>query len=243
MNQTKRLFLLVFVLLALHSIGQKNSKIKPTRWIATQVPEPSDICYNSKTDTFFVVSDDGILFETNIAGDILRKMPEANCDYEAVYADDNFVYAVDETHRTIHLYNPTTLKCSRIVNVPYQGGRNAGYEAFTYNKNNNAFILVSEKNPITLFELDANFNIKNQFDLSIIARDISSASFHNDFLWLLSDEDRTVLKLNPITYEVLEKRLLPVINPEGFAFDKDSNLVITCDDMQRIYYFNNLEIK
>ena len=79
--------------------------------------------------------------------------------------------------------------------------------------------------------------------MSKIARDISSASFHNDFLWLLSDEDRTVLKLNPITYEVIEKWLLPVINPEGFAFDKDSNLVVTCDDMQRIYYFNNPEKK
>jgi hypothetical protein len=32
-----------------------------------------------------------------------------------------------------------------------------------------------------------------------------------------------------------------VINPEGLAFDKDGNLLITCDDMQRIYYFNNPE--
>ena len=228
-------------MLALPSRSQHTAKLKATKWFATQVPEPSDICYSAASDTYFVVSDDGILFETNPAGEILRKIAEANCDYEAVYADDNFVYAVDETHRAIHCYERTTLKCNRIVNVPYQGGRNAGYEAFTFNKANGTFILLTEKNPITLIELDLNFNIKNQMDLSGIARDISAASFYDGFLWLLSDEDRTVFKLNPLSYEVIGKWQLPVINPEGFAFDKIGNLVVTCDDMQRIYFFNNPE--
>jgi uncharacterized protein YjiK len=123
--------------------------------------------------------------------------------------------------------------------VPFGGGRNRGYEAFTYNKAKNIFVLVVEKDPITLLELDVDFNIKNEVNLSKIARDIAAASFHDGFLWLLSDEDRMVLKLNPISYEVTAKWKLPVINPEGLAFDKDGNLIITCDDMQRMYYFSN----
>ena len=89
--------------------------------------------------------------------------------------------------------------------------------------------------------LDSNFKINNQIDLSNIARDISSAYYYQNALWLLSDEDMMLIKLNPQTYEVIQKWSLPVINPEGFTFDKDGNLIITCDDMQRIYFFNNPE--
>lgn len=243
MKYTSKLLTLGFVLLTVTCLAQKTFKLKPTKWISTKVPEPSDIFYNSKSDSFYIASDDGYLFETNAAGDILHKITVKSSDYEAVYADDNFVYAIDETHRAIHFYDPKTLNCSRIVTVNYQGGRNSGYEAFSFNKSKNSFILITEKNPITLFELDIDFNVKNQFDLSKIARDISSATFHNDFLYLLSDEDRSVLKLNPTTYEVIEKWVLPVINPEGLTFDKDGNLIVSCDDLQRIYYFNNPENK
>jgi uncharacterized protein YjiK len=125
--------------------------------------------------------------------------------------------------------------------VPFGGGRNRGYEAITFNNAKNVFVLVVEKDPITLFELDADFKIINEINLSKIARDIAAATFYDNHLWLLSDEDRSIFKLNPTTYEVIGQWLLPVINPEGLAFDKEGNLLVTCDDMQRLYYFNNPE--
>ena len=230
----------VFVVLFSFCISaQKTITIKPTKFVSTAIPEPSDICYNSNSDTFFVVSDDGVLFETDLSGKIIRNSKENDADFEAVYADDTYVYAIDERHRKIYTYNRTSLQKSKTMTVPFGGGRNRGYEAFTYNKAKNIFVLVVEKDPITLLELDADFKIKNEVNLSKIARDIAAASFHDGFLWLLSDEDRMVLKLNPISYEVTAKWKLPVINPEGLAFDKDGNLIITCDDMQRMYYFSN----
>ena len=230
----------VFVVLFSFCISaQKTTTIKPTKFVATAIPEPSDICYNVNSDTFFVVSDDGVLFETDLSGKIIRSSKENDADFEAIYADDTYVYAIDERHRKIYTYNRTSLQKSKTMTVPFGGGRNRGYEAFTYNKAKNTFVLVVEKDPITLLELDADFKIKNEVNLSKIARDIAAASFHDGFLWLLSDEDRMVLKLNPISYEVTAKWKLPVINPEGLAFDKDGNLIITCDDMQRMYYFSN----
>lgn len=241
MIASRKCFLIGCSLLAIPLSAQKITKLKPTQYLSLAIPEPSDICVRPASDSFYVVSDNGILFETDHNGKILRETKEKNCDYEAVYADDSFIYAVDETHRDIHIYDPSSFKCNKIVNVPYSGGRNKGYEAITFNKVKNRFVLVSERDPITLFELDADFKITNQIDLSSIARDISSACYHNDALWLLSDEDMKLLQLNPNTYEVLHEWSLPVINPEGFAFDKDGNLLITCDDMQRLYYFNNPE--
>lgn len=238
--QKKLQLLLGLGLLSIQCFAQNATILKPNRWISIAIPEPSDICYHANTNTFYVVSDNGILFETDADAKIIRQMKQPNCDFEAVYADDQWVYAVDETHRDIYIYD-VNFKINRVVNVPYSGGRNKGYEAIAFNKAKNTFIVITERDPITLFELDSNFKVSNQIDLSKIARDIASATYYQDALWLLSDEDMMLLKLNPNTYEVLQKWSLPVINPEGFAFDKDGNLLVTCDDMQRLYYFNNPE--
>ena len=237
----QKYFLIVTCVLALPISAQKKNTLKPTGHISLMIPEPSDICFNAKSNTYYVVSDNGILFETDRNGKIVRSTKEKNCDYEAIFADENFIYAVDETHRNIHIYDPITFKTIRIVNVPYSGGRNKGYEAITFNKSKNKFLLITERDPITLFELDSDFKVTNQIDLSAISRDISSACYHNDKLWLLGDEDRTLYQLNPQTYEVIQKWVLPVINPEGLAFDAEGNLLISCDDIQRLYYFNNPE--
>lgn len=236
------LLLIVFCLLCSGSISaQKDIRLKPVKHISIAVPEPSDICYNPKSGTFFIVSDNGILFETNQAGEIIRKVVQPDTDFEAVYADENSVYAVDETHRNIYVYDSSTLKVVRTLNIPYNGAKNKGFEAFTFNKSKNRFVIFTEKDPAWLFELDQDFHIANRIDVSKIARDISAATYYNNFLWLLSDEDMSILKLNPDTYEVVAKWSLPVINPEGFAFDAEGNLLVTCDDMQRLYYFDNPE--
>lgn len=241
MSSIPKILAIGIALLSINCIAQKATKVKPSRWIATKIPEPSDICFDSKTANFFVVSDDGILFEIDREGKIIRSVFEPDSDFEAVHVDADHVYTVNERHRKINIYDRISLQKTRTLTVPFGGGRNRGFEALTFNAISNKFLLVVEKEPITLFELDSNFQITNQIDLSKIARDIAAASFHDNFLWLLSDEDRTIVKLNPTSYEVIAKWQLPVINPEGLAFDQDGNLLITCDDMQRIYYFNNLE--
>ncbi|KAB1154940.1 SdiA-regulated domain-containing protein [Flavobacterium luteum] len=239
----KNYFLTGLLLISFSEVAQKITTLKPTRFINVAIPEPSDICYNSKTNTFYIVSDTGILFETDSNAKIIRKIVQKDTDFEAVYSDDNKVYAVDETNRNIYIYDSTTFKEDKVINLPYNGGKNKGYEAFTYNTDNQKFILLTEKDPIILFELDLDFKITKQTILNSIAKDISSAKYYHDFLWLLSDESMMLMKLNPNTYEVIQKWTLPVINPEGFAFDSNGNLIVTCDDMQRMYYFNNPEKK
>jgi uncharacterized protein YjiK len=239
----KKYICIGLILFALSLNAQKADKLKPTKSVSVTIPEPSDICYNSKKDTFFIVSDTGILYETNKDCTVLKKQKQKGTDFEAVYSDGNFVYAVDESNRTIYKYDIETFKLIKTTVLPYEGARNKGYESFDFNKTTNKFALLTESNPVLLFELDTDFKITNQTDLSSIASDISSARYYDGFLWLLSDEDMMLLKINPLTYEVLKKWSLPVINPEGLAFDKEGNIVISCDDMQRVYYFHNPEKK
>ena len=221
--------------------AQKGTKQKPVKYVSIGVPEPSDICYNSKSDTFFVVSDTGILFEVDKTGKSIRKKNQKGTDFEAVYCNDKNVYAVDESNRTIYDYDILTLKLNNSITIPYSGSRNKGYESFTFDATKNKFLLITESDPIIVFELDTNFNVTKKIDISDVAKDISAARFYKDSLFLLSDEDMMLIKVNPLTYEVIQKWSLLVINPEGLAFDKDGNILITCDDMQRLYYFNNPE--
>ncbi|MDI1255399.1 MAG: SdiA-regulated domain-containing protein [Flavobacterium sp.] len=221
--------------------AQETISLKPEKFISLEIPEPSDICFRPDGKSMFIVSDNGYLFETDTQGKIIRKADYAGMDDEAVYVDEKFVYAVEEVTRKIKIFNINTLKLERTVYLPYAGGRNKGYEAFTFNKAKNKFVILTEKDPIYLFELDTDLKVVNEISLGKIARDIASATYYNDFLWLLSDEDMTVFKVDPNSYEVLGKWSVPIINPEGIAFDKNGNMLIQSDDMKRLYFFKNPE--
>lgn len=95
------------------------------------------------------------------------------------------------------------------------------------------------KNPVTIIEYNENFQVINQQIFKNI-RDISSARWFNGYMYLLSDEDRCVLQCDPSTYEVKQTFHINVTNPEGISFDSSGKLVIAADDIQHLYYFNNL---
>jgi uncharacterized protein YjiK len=235
MKNLKYILLLIFFTNAVQC--QKAKKIKADKFISLKIPEPSDLCFSQNQKSIFIVSDQGFLFETDTEGKIIRKANFDGIDCEAVFADDINVYVVEETTRKIKIFDTKDLKLKRTIYLPYTGGRNKGYEAFTFNKFKNKFIIITEKDPIYLFELDTDFKIVNEINLGKMARDISSATYYNGFLWLLSDEDRTVFKLKPDNYEVLEKWKIKVLNPEGIAFDSFGKMLIQSDDLQRIYFF------
>ena len=223
------------------SCQQEIQKLKPTQWVATEIPEPSDICYNPKTDTFFIVSDKGILIECDNDLKIIRMNKQKNTDFEAVYAYDDYIYCVDESGRDIYEYKISDFSSTRVINKPVSGAENKGYESLTYNNDKNIYLLITESDPTILFELDKDFQTINQVDISYIAKDISSATYHNRFLWLLSDEDKQIIKVDPTNYKVVTRYEIPVSSPEGITFDKNDNLLITSDKKERIYYFNNPE--
>ena len=235
----KNTILLIIILFSVLACSQKIQKLKPINWVSVDIPEPSDICYNPKTDSFFVVSDNGILFETDKNGKIIRKIIQKDTDFEAVYANEKNVFCVDESGRNIYVYDLLTLTNTQTINKPFAGARNKGYESLTFNTDKNIYLLITERDPAVLFELDKDFRTLKQVDGSKVAKDISAATYHDGFVWLLSDQDMQIIKINPETYEVVSRWNIPVLSPEGITFDKDNNIMITSDDLQRIYYFNN----
>ena len=234
-------YALILILIVNTVQCQKIKKLKPERFVTLAIPEPSDLCFSFDKKSIFMVSDEGFLFETDKNGTIIRKANFEGVDCEAVFADEKYVYVVEETTREIKVFNLKDLTLEKTISLPYSGGRNKGYEAFTFNKSKNKYIVLTEKDPVFLFELDLEFKVFNKIKLEKIARDISAATYHNNFLWLLSDEDNTVFKLNPNNYEVLKKWKIKVLNPEGISFDENGNMLILSDDLKRLYFFKTPE--
>ncbi|WP_199117074.1 SdiA-regulated domain-containing protein [Pedobacter sp. ASV28] len=215
----------------------RAKKIRYVNKISIKVPEPSDICLSADGTKLFIVSDQGYLYETDLQGKILRKSVVEGTDFEGVYADRDFVYVVDETARRVIKVDTKDLKQVAVYETPYSGARNSGVEAITFNQTTGSFILITEKNPIYIFEYDKGFHKINQRKFTG-ARDVSAATYHDGYLWLLSDEDRKVFKLDPATFEILETFSIDVVNPEGIAFDKDGKMIICGDDTKTLYFFN-----
>ena len=235
------LFYLAFFSDVLYS--QNIKKIQPTKIVKCQVEEPSDIVINPlKENSFFVVSDKGSVFEINENGEIIRESSFRGIDTEAVFAKDSVVFVVEEFGRKINQLQNSTLDVFQRNTAQYGGGRNKAFESFTYNEIKKKYIIITEKDPTILFELDSQMAVVNEMDLGDIARDISAATFYNNKLWLLSDEDRTVFMLDPKTYKVENKWLLPIINPEGIAFSRNGQMIVVSDDRKLIYFFNTSDL-
>jgi len=233
---TALLFVLVPMVLSAQRIP-RPVHLKPLSSQGIKVNEPSDIAFAKDRNSFFVVSDNGYLAETDLEGRLLRKAAHTGYDFEGVLYHGGEIYVVDETARRVHVYDTANLDLERTHHIPYSGGRNKGYESIAFNAVKGVFILITEKEPVYIFELDSLFRKVNEVEWKWRVGDVSSATFHDGHLWLLSDEDRLVMKCDPKTYAVIKAYRIPVINPEGIAFLNKETFVVVSDDMERKYTF------
>lgn len=217
-----------------------QEKIKPFTKFHTNVPEPSDIAYSPDFSKFYIANDGGVIYVTDTLGKKTGCAKVQGIDFEGLYADEKYIYAADERTRRVMVYDQADLKLVRQNEIAYLGGMNAGYEAITFNAKKNCFVISTEKNPVWFFELNSDLVKINEVKLKI-ASDISALCYHDNFMYALSDEDQCVLRLDPVSYEVLRKWRIPVTNPEGMTFDKQGNLVIVSDFEQTIFKFQLTE--
>jgi uncharacterized protein YjiK len=126
-------------------------------------------------------------------------------------------------------------KIRKTIQIPYAGGRNKAYEGITYMPSLKKFILVLEK-PAVIVELNEQLQVINEMRPKGVF-ELSSVTYHDNFLWLLSDEGHKVVKVNPESYDIVDQWTIPIVNPEGISFDANGNLLIVSDDMGMLYKF------
>lgn len=240
MIQRIRIFLPAYILAGCvtSNLTIKPESIRPFMSHYIEVSEPSGLAYYAPNNSFFIVSDDGELYETTLDGKIIRRSSIVGVDFEDITLTEDTIYVVEERHRIVLVIEPKDLKIIKTIHIPYSGGRNKSFESIAYIPERKKFILITEKDPIYIMEFDRDFRSVNIVRF-ISARDISSATYFEGHLYLLSDEDRTIFKVSPYDYSVLKAWKIPVINPEGIQFMPDRTLRIVSDDREKMYYFKN----
>lgn len=199
-----------------------------------KMPEPSDIVFDAETGNYFIVSDHGKLYECDSLGNIIRKAQKEGLDFEGVEIKDGYVYVSDETPRKVYKYKKSDLSLVDVYTVSWAGAMNKAFESIAYNEAKGCFVLVSQE-PAVIIEYDKDFKELKRHPFHY-ARDISSARWYNGYLYLLSSKDCAIFKCNPETYEVLDEYRLNIINPEGLAFSRTGDILITSDDLQRLFF-------
>lgn len=239
-----KIWLLIFVLLICCSFTKKKvpeAKFKFNSFkLLKNIPEPSDIVWDKETNTYYIVSDHGFLYECDLTGKIIRKAGEGGLDFEGVEVKDSFIYVSDETPRKVFKYKKSDLSLVKEYQVSFSGAMNKAFESITYNYTKNCFVLVSQQ-PISICEYDDKFHFIERYSFHN-ATDISSARWYKGELYLLSGFDEMIYKVDANEYKLIEQYKINVYNPEGLAFDKDGNVTMTSDKLQRIYFFNNIPI-
>lgn len=214
----------------------KTENVKTGPGSNLHIPEPSDIC-TASDGGYFVVSDNGILFKLNQKFEIEKKAKVTGFDFEGVYANDTSVFVSDESLRQIYVYNSSNLELQKIIPFMYNGGRNLGMESITYDPSNGNFVGFSEKEPCLLMQFNKAFQLIDQHHIEGL-REVSSVTYYQNALWVLSDEERTIYKVDPTTFSIENKWVIPILNPEGICFTKEGNLKIVSDDQEEIFDVN-----
>ena len=224
------------LLLCILFSAKKHTQLKPYFHHDINIQEPSDICLTTANPAnYYIVSNRGSIAETDSNGHVLRQTKWDGSDYEAICTRDNVIYAMDESMRRIDMLSESDFKLKKSVYLNYSGGRNKGIEGLVYIPEQKKFVAVIEK-PAMIIELNEQLQITSQ-TLMKQFYELSAVTYHNHYLWLLSDEDHEVMQVNPEDYSIVNRWSIPVVNPEGICFDTAGNLLIVSDDMSTLFKF------
>ncbi len=228
----------LFIFLLISSLeAQEIISLKEIKSIALSIPEPSDVAVSFDGKSLFIVSDHGGLYETDWDGKVLRSTTTNLVDAEGVYADEQYVYVVEERNRFIKKYLISDFSLVSTNYIPYEGGRNKSFEGIT-KTNENQYLLFTEKEPVWMFILDKDLKEISRTQWNVPG-DVSSACWNSKSLWLLSDEKAELWLTDWKKGTIIKRYKLPVLNPEGLAFLPDGRLLILSDDGHRLYFFND----
>jgi uncharacterized protein YjiK len=202
------------------------------------IPEPSDIVFDSVTGHCFIVSDHGILFETEPSGRVIRKASARGMDFEGVELWGNSVYVSDESGRKVYRYRKADLKLEKVYPVSWGGPMNKSFESISWNSAKKCFVLIVEM-PATVVEYDTSFKEIAKYPLHF-ARTINGCRWYRDKLYMISSSNAAIFRCDPLSYEPEAIYTVRILNAEGIAFDRDGKVTVTSDNEQKIYFFNNL---
>lgn len=215
--------------------------------IIAEIPEASGISYSSKSNTLFVVNDEGTIYELSKKGKILREKKIGEYDFEGIVVDDEkalLLVAVEGDDNILVLSKQDMSIKKEIsikrkfdgVKVLKKGGD--GIEGLALYKNEIYASNQSEKkypkaDSSVIVVIDYDLNKAKQKIKRVIKhgfKDIAGLTFYNDILFMVSDKESLLIQYDLKRKKVIKKdKLSKKFAQEGITFDKKGNLFIADD--------------
>ena len=201
------------------------------------IPEPSGIAYNSKNNTFMVVSDARQdIFLIDSIGTVKGTISTSSSDLEGITLSKNCdtIYVVEETKKLVTTYTSSgTLLGSFPVNVATNPAH--ALEGITRNNTNGHLMVLNEKLPCMILEFNDSSEVRRkEINYSIDISDIFFEEAANNY-WLVSHESRKIIELNS-TFNLLSEWTVPIVQAEGITI-VHNRIYIVSDSENKLYVF------
>ena len=215
--------------------------------VLVHIPEASGICYAKNTNSLFVANDEGSVFEISTDGKILRKKRLGKYDLEGVACDSKKgkLYFAVEGDDTILIVNQKTLAIQKEVRIKrkfkkvtvLKKDKKNGLEGITITPNgiylsNQSTKKWPKSDPSVLIKINAlkkkKVAIKNIVDHGY--KDIAGLSFHNGYLYMVSDSENLLIKYDLKTKKTISTKKLPEAAYEGVTFDNHDHIYFADDN-------------
>lgn len=238
-----KLILGILIIMSVNNIFAKEK-------IIAKIPEASGIAYSYKSNTLFVVNDEGSIYELSLKGDILRKEKLGKYDLEGIAVDDenNLLLLAIEGNDEILILSKNKLKKKHKISIKreYKGVKvlkkgNDGIEGLTLYKNkiyasNQSKNRYPKEDSSIIVIIDYDLKKKKQKIKDIIDHgfiDIAGLTFYKDILYMISDKENLLIQYDIKLKKVIRKQKLPKkYAQEGITFDDKGNLYIADDNGQ-----------
>lgn len=212
------------------------------------IPEASGICFSKKSNTLFVVNDEGYIYELSLKGEILRKKHMGNYDFEGITIDEinSLLLVAVEGKDDVFIYSKNSLEFKSKISIDREFNKikvlkkgGDGLEGITLHKNklylaNQSNKKFPKEDSSIIGILDYDLKSKKQKIKKIIAlnyKDIAGLSFFEDKLYFVSDKKSLLVKYNIKKNKAIkEYKLNKKFAQEGITFDNKGNLYIADDN-------------
>ncbi len=231
--------------------------------VIAQIDEASGICFVENSKSLVVVNDEGWLYEITKKGKTIRKKYLGDYDLEGVDYDKKTkkLFLAVEGRESILVVDFKTFNIIKELKVKrtYKGikllkkSKGAGFEAIAVD---NGDIYLSNQSKITYKKrlkenasvivrvslLDKKkLKIKDIYNHTYI--DIAGITFHNGFLYMVSDTKNLLIKYDLKNNKTISKIKLPKYAQEGICFDNSGHIYLADDNGRVLRYKEKNYIK
>lgn len=234
---------LVFVVLSLVACRPEPLNIDYSKILDTYeltINEPSGLSFSFDESSFFVVSDQGMLYQISTTGSLIKEFTYTGNDFEGVTIDqeNSSIYLCEEGSGKLLKLDLNGNEQESFAILDESG--NTGIEGLTFNRELNEFYLLKEKNEGLLIKFSIESNIKKEIILNF-ANDYSGIFYNEmtDKLWIVSDESKTITQCD-LDGNKIKSISIPISGMEGIVVNEDETEAYVVSDPNKKLYLINL---